>query len=89
VADPKKFNVSLTLREVNLIATALTRLGEADPAAADPAKALRLKIDRRVESKVNRSSVSQKKPKEKFSEYPPSSDALSRRLPGSFESAQR
>jgi hypothetical protein len=51
---PGKFKVALTLADVNLIANALGRLGEREANLCDSAKALRLKIDRRVEEQLMR-----------------------------------
>jgi hypothetical protein len=87
---PGKFKVALTLADVNLIANALGRLGEREANLCDSAKALRLKIDRRVEEQLMREKRQKEKQKaKKRLSSPPSRDAMSKRLPGSYGSAQR
>lgn len=77
---PRRFNIGLTLADVNLIEEALILIGKAESDVSEAAKILRA----RIHSSVQKQLVPKKKPQQK----PPKRDAMSRRLPGSFESTR-
>jgi hypothetical protein len=78
-AKARRFNVGLTIADVILIEDALALIAESDAAVSESAKSLRARIHTSVEK--------QTRPKKKPPRQPAKRDAMSKRLPGSFESA--
>jgi hypothetical protein len=83
-----RYNVGLTLAEAVMIDDALRLLQEAQPDGSEASRTLRMRIRESIERQRNKKP--KPKPKRK-SKLPPikSTDAMHRRLPGSFESGQR
>jgi len=84
---PTRFGVGLTLAEANMIDAALRCLEEADPSCSETSIELR----GRLHSAIEKQRAKAQQPKKRKSKVPPlpSTDALRRRLPGSFESGKR
>lgn len=82
---PARYTVALTVEEANLIDDALSLLGRSEPARTQAATQLRLHVHKRIARQLNPKS---KKKKAKRGEETPWSDALNRRVPGSFGSRQ-